>query len=158
VGGQAFLCSNSQELKNQLKQLFISKHWQYPFTFDSQIKNILSELNIKFFDSYDNFQKIDVGLNTCEFLAAWTGSVLVSSALPGGRQLNVFSPELIFICNKNQLVLDPGQALIKLKQKYNNNLPSQFSFITGPSKTADIEKTLIYGMHGAKKVYVFILL
>jgi L-lactate dehydrogenase complex protein LldG len=57
----------------------------------------------------------------------------------------------------HQLVFDLKDALNKLKDKYGNDLPSAISFATGPSRTADIEKTLVVGIHGPKEVYVFLV-
>lgn len=36
-------------------------------------------------------------------------------------------------------------------------MPSMVTLITGPSRTADIEKTLVMGAHGPKELYVFLL-
>jgi len=47
--------------------------------------------------------------------------------------------------------------LLGLKEKYNQRLPSSISFATGPSRTADIEKTLVVGVHGPKQVYLFLV-
>ena len=44
-----------------------------------------------------------------------------------------------------------------MQEKYKNNLPSLITFATGPSRTADIEKTLVVGVHGPKEVYVFLI-
>jgi L-lactate dehydrogenase complex protein LldG len=44
-----------------------------------------------------------------------------------------------------------------LKNKYGHNTPSLISTITGPSRTADIEKTLVLGAHGPKELFVFLL-
>jgi len=43
------------------------------------------------------------------------------------------------------------------KEKYGGNFPSQMTVITGPSRTADIEKTLVMGAHGPKELYVFMI-
>jgi L-lactate dehydrogenase complex protein LldG len=43
-----------------------------------------------------------------------------------------------------------------MKEKYGVKLPSMISFATGPSRTADIEKTLVVGVHGPKEVYCFL--
>ena len=44
-----------------------------------------------------------------------------------------------------------------IKTKYENNLPSIITLATGPSRTADIEKTLVVGVHGPKEVFCFLL-
>jgi L-lactate dehydrogenase complex protein LldG len=54
-------------------------------------------------------------------------------------------------------VYDIKEALQLLKEKYNGNLPSSISFATGPSRTADIEKTLVVGVHGPKEAYLFLV-
>jgi len=46
---------------------------------------------------------------------------------------------------------------VALKEKYNQQLPSLMTFATGPSRTADIEKTLVVGVHGPKQVYLFLV-
>ena len=48
-------------------------------------------------------------------------------------------------------------ALLFMQEKYKESLPSLITFATGPSRTADIEKTLVVGVHGPKEVYVFLV-
>jgi len=47
--------------------------------------------------------------------------------------------------------------LVLMNKKYKDNLPSLITFATGPSRTADIEKTLVVGVHGPKEVYCFLV-
>ncbi|MEI7503277.1 MAG: LUD domain-containing protein, partial [Paludibacter sp.] len=68
----------------------------------------------------------------------------------------VFPPIHIVIANESQLVGFPEDALVSIQKKYSNNLPSMISTITGPSRTADIEKTLVLGAHGPKEFIVFL--
>ena len=55
------------------------------------------------------------------------------------------------------MVYDLKEALQFMKAKYANNLPSLITFASGPSRTADIEKTLVTGVHGPKEVYCFLI-
>jgi L-lactate dehydrogenase complex protein LldG len=55
------------------------------------------------------------------------------------------------------VVYDLKDALQAVKDKYGNNLPSLITFASGPSRTADIEKTLVVGVHGPKEVYLFLV-
>ncbi len=52
---------------------------------------------------------------------------------------------------------DVKDALQLVKEKYSDKLPSLITFATGPSRTADIEKTLVVGVHGPKEVYLFLV-
>jgi len=108
-------------------------------------------------DSDDSqFLNLNIGLTGCEFLVAHLGSVLISSAQISGRRLNVFPETHVVVAQTAQLTGYLDQALEKLQEKYKNNLPSLISNITGPSRTADIEKTLVMGMHGPKSLIVII--
>jgi L-lactate dehydrogenase complex protein LldG len=99
---------------------------------------------------------MQAGITGCEFLVARTGSVVISSALPSGRQMNVFPPIHIVLAHVSQLVDYPEDAFVAIQNKYGEDLPSIISTITGPSRTADIEKTLVLGAHGPKEFIVFL--
>ena len=99
----------------------------------------------------------DVSITGCECLVARTGSIVMSAAQLSGRTTSVYAPIHICIAYSNQLVPDIKDALQLVKDKYGDNLPSLITFATGPSRTADIEKTLVVGVHGPKEVYVFLV-
>jgi L-lactate dehydrogenase complex protein LldG len=83
--------------------------------------------------------------------------MVLSAALPEGRTASVYAPVHICVARTSQLVWDIADAIQFLKQKYPGGLPSLVSFATGPSRTADIEKTLVVGVHGPKEVYCFLV-
>ena len=81
----------------------------------------------------------------------------MSSAQESGRTVSVYAPIHICFAYMNQLVYDIKDGLQQLKEKYNGKIPSLITFATGPSRTADIEKTLVVGVHGPKEVYCFLI-
>ena len=83
--------------------------------------------------------------------------MVMSAAQQSGRTVSVYAPVHICIAYTNQLVYDVKDALQLLKEKYSGNIPSLITFATGPSRTADIEKTLVTGVHGPKEVYCFLV-
>jgi len=99
----------------------------------------------------------DVSITGCEYLVARTGSIVMSAAQESGRTTSVYAPIHICIAYNNQLLFDIKDALSFLKEKYKDNFPSFITFATGPSRTADIEKTLVTGVHGPKEVYCFLV-
>jgi L-lactate dehydrogenase complex protein LldG len=99
----------------------------------------------------------DAGFTECEALVAQTGSVCITGRSSGGRALSVLPPHHIAIASKEQLVTDLAAAYELLAQKYRDNYPSFISFITGPSRTGDIERILVLGAHGPKKLTVLLL-
>ena len=81
---------------------------------------------------------------------------MVSSAQEGNRQIFIYPPIHIVVAEKHQIVDYLENAYSEVQKKYEKNLPSQIALITGPSRTADIEKTLILGAHGPKELHVFL--
>jgi L-lactate dehydrogenase complex protein LldG len=96
----------------------------------------------------------DAGITECDALVAQTGSVVVTSASAGGRALSVLPPHHVVLARRAQLVADLPAAFRLLQERYGANYPSMISFITGPSRTGDIERILVLGAHGPKKLTV----
>lgn len=109
-------------------------------------------------DGYETpaLEACDAGITTCECLVAQTGSVLVTTH-NGGRALSVLPPHHIVIALASQLLPDLTAALSFVQKKYTGSLPSALSFITGPSRTGDIERILVLGAHGPKKLTIFLI-
>ena len=82
---------------------------------------------------------------------------MLSSKQGSGRSLSIFPPIHIVIAFASQLVEDIQDGLELVKKKY-ATLPSMICLTTGPSRTADIEKTLVLGAHGPKELVVFLSL
>lgn len=102
-------------------------------------------------------ESCEAGLTECESLVAQTGSVCVTSFSSGGRALSVLPPHHVVLARREQLVADLTAAYERLAQKYGANPPSFISFISGPSRTGDIERILVLGAHGPKKLTVLLL-
>jgi L-lactate dehydrogenase complex protein LldG len=81
----------------------------------------------------------------------------LSSASQSGRTVSVYASVHICIAYTSQLIYDIKDGLSLLKNKYQNNIPSLITLATGPSRTADIEKTLVVGVHGPKEVFCFLV-
>jgi L-lactate dehydrogenase complex protein LldG len=94
----------------------------------------------------------DVGITGCDCLVAQTGSVVVSARSAGGRALSVLPPVHVVLARRDQLVPDLDAAVRLLRNRYDGHWPSFLSVITGPSRTADIEKVLVLGAHGPKRI------
>jgi L-lactate dehydrogenase complex protein LldG len=100
-------------------------------------------------------ESCDVGLTECDALVAQTGSVLVTNKSAGGRVLSVLPPHHVVLAQYDQLVPDLEAAFKVLRDLYSNNWPSFMSFITGPSRTGDIERILVLGAHGPKRLSIY---
>jgi L-lactate dehydrogenase complex protein LldG len=101
-----------------------------------------------------DLESCDAGVTECDALIAQTGSVLITTRSAGGRALSVLPPHHVVVARREQLLPDLPAAFELLKQKYSANYPSFISFITGPSRTGDIERILVLGAHGPKKLTI----
>jgi L-lactate dehydrogenase complex protein LldG len=86
-----------------------------------------------------------------------TGSILVSSRQSAGRRLGIYPPVHIVVASVSQIVPDIKDGLGFIRKKYGNKLPSMISLVTGASRTADIEKTLVMGAHGPRELVLFLI-
>jgi L-lactate dehydrogenase complex protein LldG len=105
----------------------------------------------------NELESCDAGLTECEALVAQTGSVLISTVGSGGRALSVLPPHHVVLARRSQMVPDLTVALQKAREKYVDKFPSILSFITGPSRTGDIERILVLGAHGPKKLTILLV-
>jgi L-lactate dehydrogenase complex protein LldG len=91
---------------------------------------------------------------TCaEALVARTGSVFVSSGC-GGRGASIVAPVHIVVATMDQLVAGLDEAFARLRESGAVERNSMLCLITGSSRTADIEKIIVMGAHGPRRVVV----
>jgi len=154
--GKFVYCLNPQELASQLNNLSIHRNWKQIYCRDEKWKTVLQN-NLFDNTSYTDLASCDAAITGCELLVARTGSIVLSATGESGRTTSVYAPVHICIAQTNQLVYDIKDALLHLKEKYTGKLPSLIKFASGPSRTADIEKTLVTGVHGPKEVYCFLV-
>jgi L-lactate dehydrogenase complex protein LldG len=157
VGGIFVYCENEKMFTEHLKTLIHHKKWESIYTQDTKFQNLLAQVNINFESGPSLFNDQIAGLTRCDFLVARFGSVVVSSGLSSSRKMFVYPEVHIVYATASQVVKEIKDALKGLKLKYSSNFPSQITMITGPSRTADIEKTLVMGAHGPKELYVFMV-
>ncbi|HTS45384.1 MAG TPA: lactate utilization protein [Puia sp.] len=156
LNGKFVFCLNHQELVSQLNNLIDHTGWKKIYCSENKLQAILKENKFQLF-SDQGLADCDAAITSCELLIARTGSIVMSTAQQSGRTTSVYAPVHICIAYTKQLVYDIRDGLQMLKEKYPDRMPSLITFATGPSRTADIEKTLVIGVHGPKEVWVFLV-
>jgi len=149
--GKFAFCANEADLKKQLQELLVEKKWTKIYFREDKIAALFNT------PSFDDLASCEISITGCECLVARTGTIVMSAAQQGGRTTSVYAPIHICIAYSNQMMYDIKDALLFLKDKYSGNMPSLITFASGPSRTADIEKTLVTGVHGPKEVYCFLV-
>ncbi|HEY9535837.1 MAG TPA: lactate utilization protein [Mucilaginibacter sp.] len=157
VQGQFAFCEDEVQFIETLLELAEKRNWRKIYCWEPGLQEILNRYEYPFFETDKDFTQAEVGLTLCDALVARNGSIMVSSAQSAGRRLNIYPEVHIVLAYTSQLVPDLKDGFALIKQKYNGNIPSMISNITGPSRTADIEKMLVLGAHGPKELFVFLL-
>jgi L-lactate dehydrogenase complex protein LldG len=157
LNGKFVFCESEAEFLENFDFIAKDNEWKNLFCLEPQLKELLIKGKIKFSDKEEDFLETDIGITLCECLIARTGSVMITSKQTSGRRLPVYANFHIVIAYTSQLMSNIKDGLKFIRDKYNNQLPSMISTITGPSRTADIEKTLVQGAHGPKEIFVFLI-
>jgi L-lactate dehydrogenase complex protein LldG len=157
VSGQFVFCEDEVQFIENLLELAEERKWHKIYCWEPALQDILTKFDYPFFETDKDFEQADVGFTLCEALIARNGSILLSNANMAGRRLSIYPPVHIVLAYSSQMVVDLKDGFKLIKKKYGNNLPSMISNVTGPSRTADIEKTLVLGAHGPKELFVFLL-
>lgn len=156
LGGKFVYCNDKEELLNNFYHLYENRGWKKVLCADDELlTNINATGQNIAISADDNQEDAEVCITNCEALVARTGSAIISSKQHMGRTSTVFYPVHIIIAYSEQVVHDISDAITQMKKRYGNNLPSMINLNTGPSRTADIEKTLVVGVHGPGEVFCF---
>ena len=99
----------------------------------------------------------DVGVTSAQAAIAETGTLVLESECERHRLVSLLPPVHIAILNAADICLSLGEALRLVWRDGSAAMSRTITFITGPSRTADIELTLTIGVHGPKELYVIVL-
>jgi L-lactate dehydrogenase complex protein LldG len=149
--GKFIFCLDEKELEQSFDKLCYQNQWTKIYCEEEKFKSIIHPNSF-----HNDIASCEASVTSCESLVARTGSIVLSS-VHQGRIPSVYAPVHVCVAYTSQLVYDIKDGLLRIKEKYRGYLPSLITFATGPSRTADIEKTLVVGVHGPKEVYCFVV-
>ena len=158
------VCASVDEASAHINQLANANQWKKVATHHSNLTDLVAgKLSSPVYYADEKFdasslETCDAGISGCEALVAQTGSVCLTTRSSGGRSLSILPPHHIVVARRDQVLPDLPAAYALLKQKYAaTGYPSFMSFSTGPSRTGDIERILVLGAHGPKKLTVLLV-
>jgi L-lactate dehydrogenase complex protein LldG len=157
IGGQFIFCENELEFLESIINLAGERKWKKFYCYEKQLTKLMEDAAFPFTTEDKIFEEGMIGITSCEALVARLGSIVVSSKSASGRRLVVVPTSHIVLAYTSQLVFDMDDALRLISSKYGENFPSYVASITGPSRTADIEKTLVTPAHGPRDIFVFLV-
>ena len=157
-GGIFIYLESEAEFVDCLKQLASENGWEPLWCTQPEMQSLLSRYNIPFTENKEREPKQKlVSLTGCECLVAQTGSIILSDSLTKTREAYAIPDILLVYATTEQIVPGMRTAFQTMKRKYAKNRPSQMTIITGPSRSTDIEQTLVIGASGIRQVAVFLV-
>jgi len=157
VNAKVTCADTPDELVHLIAEWISGKGWTEVVCEEEHLLKLFREQNFVLPVSQKLSASTEVAITGCESLIAQLGSVIVSSAQSGSRKIFIYPPVHIVVAFSSQLSETLEEGYSKTLMKYTSQLPSFISVITGPSRTADIEKTLVLGAHGPVELHIFIL-
>ena len=148
------------EVKLALAKIANTEQWQRIATHRGELtETVVNELGLPVLTTtggYDvsELEACGAGITECDALIAQTGSLIVTSRDAGGRALSVLPPHHVVLARRGQIVRDLSAGFALVQKKYAPKYPSMISVVTGPSRTGDIERILVLGAHGPKKLTI----
>lgn len=157
LGGNFIYCENEQEFIFLIKEFVADKAWNNIFCKEEELIFLLGKAGIDYKTNENDFLSTTTGITFCEYLIARFGSIMLSSRQASGRRLIIYPDTHIIVAFTSQLVADISDAINGIKDKYQNSFPSFITMVSGPSRTADIEKKIVMGAHGPRELYLFLI-
>jgi len=144
--------------------------WQHPLIESLKLPDALAEQEVPVF--FADLQKMDrenlrqrvidsyIGITSADFCMADTATLVMRTRPGQARSVSLVPAIHIAVLELNQIIADLKELYALLKwdpQMSKEGLTNCMTFISGPSKTADIEATMVHGAHGPREVYIFVI-
>lgn len=139
---------------NDLKD--VAQHIKSIFTNPERIVNRVTGLNFEILNLKSNphdFSNVTIAIMKGEFGVAENGAIWLTEMNMGDQALPYICEHLVLVINKSSIV----PTLHEAYEKIGSSIYNLGTFLAGPSKTADIEQSLVLGAHGSKSLIVFLI-
>jgi len=151
---------SSTDIESSLKSLVTEQNihkatiWNTPYLQELQITNHLSSFGIDLISpnaEKHELAQCDLGITEADYLLPETGTIVLSSSAEKPRAVSLLPRVHLALVRSEMLRADMHQVFAEAKDK------NYLVFITGASRTADIELTTTLGVHGPKNLYVWMM-
>ncbi|MCK5913852.1 MAG: lactate utilization protein [Desulfuromusa sp.] len=109
----------------------------------------------------DNFRAVaanaEAGITGVNFAIADTGTLVLESTSEDIRLATTLPPKQFALLDPQKVVADGIKAVKPLRQMHQRDPRNYIAYVTGPSRTADIERVLTIGVHGPKELFILLV-
>ncbi|HYW72176.1 MAG TPA: LUD domain-containing protein [Pyrinomonadaceae bacterium] len=160
VGGHCFIVSRAEDASRVLEEILTSLNSARRIALSdaplvAELMSGIEKDEINVCPAAADLFAYDVGITSAQAAIAETGTVILQAENERHRLISLLPPVHIAIVRAGDIQPTIGAALAALQHQ--DDLSRAITFITGPSRTADIELTLTVGVHGPKELYVIII-
>jgi L-lactate dehydrogenase complex protein LldG len=158
VGGKCWIVADEKEASGVIQNIFFKLQPNRIAFFDSPIVNrLVAPINLdaeilEYADKKSLFT-FDIGITGAQWGIAETGTLVLESERERNRLISLLPPVHICVLGAKNILATMGEILETLQKDLNRTV----TFVTGPSRTSDIELTLAIGVHGPRELYVIII-
>ena len=151
---------SSSEIDSAVKTLVIEQNirkatvWETPHLRQLGVTEILNSLGVDLVSPNAGKHAMalcDLGITEADYLLPETGTVILRSSAEKPRGVSLLPRIHLAIVRPEMLRADMHQVFAEAKDSH------YLVFITGPSRTADIELTVTLGVHGPRNLYVWMM-
>jgi L-lactate dehydrogenase complex protein LldG len=149
VGGKALEVSSYQEIKDDVRE-----HYQGVTNIATTIEELseLADFSLNISDPHE-LEMLNLAIIKGDFAVAENAAIWVSEKQLPHRALPMITQYLAIVIHKSDIVTNMHRAYERVKI----DETGFGTFVSGPSKTADIEQSLVIGAHGARGLVVYVL-
>lgn len=117
-------------------------------------KDAPAELGLPAYSGPVEAEQADLGVTGALYGIAATGTLVLHAGLAGGRTASLLPPVHLALLPVDRLLRDSGELFRKMGERLPDGLPSQLVFVSGPSRSADIELEVTVGVHGPRELWI----
>lgn len=157
VGG-IFIKSKFEKVFDEVSKIINDEKIDKIFieSFGNELDDFLKNLPVKQIitqpHSAKQIAEVDASITGCDFLIAETGTIVLKHTLNRFKSSALLPRVHIVVANEGQIFGTLEEVFAQIDEKFDSLL-----LITGPSRTADIEKVIVRGVHGPQKVYLILI-
>ena len=148
-GGKFFYCDNLEDFYKKLKSLLEESKWNSTYCSNDKLKELLEPSKLLFETDY---KIADSSINTCEFLIAFNGSVMVSGEQTKNLKIEHLPEAMIIVSYTSQIVKNISEGLRGIQNKYGKSRPSLVTTIRTKESI-----TTMSDSDRAKDLYIFLI-
>lgn len=169
VGGACFVVSTEEELIQVLNQILLPYEkgavstWDLD-TYDLWPRNVVNHISrhtcqfTELEDIKKQWKHINLGVSSADYAVSETGSLVLIADKKRIRSVSLLPLHHVVLLHDTSIVPTMGEVWRDIRRRFGKNVPSAITFITGPSRSADIEGDLSIGVHGPAKVSVILFI